>query len=180
MVQNGSDGSYRVSGDVTFRGVLRHYQDLMTMEMIDERTISLTGSSRFDIRDFGMQPPKVLVLKVEPEVDVKVRDRRRRGRRGRTGRVGGSGRPCVWAYRGSCGRYRRPIGIWQGVFDVSGVTRVVNIGLLEDEPLVPGDWVLIHVGFAMSKIDEEEAELALAALRLMGQAYEDELHAFGE
>jgi len=64
--------------------------------------------------------------------------------------------------------------------DVSGVTRVVNIGLLEDEPLVPGDWVLIHVGFAMSKIDEEEAELALAALRLMGQAYEDELHAFGE
>jgi len=52
--------------------VLRHYEDLMTMEMIDERTISLTGSSRFDIRDFGMQPPKVLVLKVEPEVDVKV------------------------------------------------------------------------------------------------------------
>ena len=72
MVQNGSDESYRVSGDVTFRGVLRHYEDLMTMEMIDDRTISLTGSSRFDIRDFGMQPPKVLVLKVEPEVDVKV------------------------------------------------------------------------------------------------------------
>ena len=57
---------------MTFRGVSRHHEDLMTMEMIDERTISLTGSSRFDIRDFGMQPPKVLVLKVEPEVDVKV------------------------------------------------------------------------------------------------------------
>ena len=41
--------------------------------------------------------------------------------------------------------------------DVSGVGRVVNIGLLEDEHLAPGDWVLIHVGFAMSKIDEEEA-----------------------
>ena len=41
--------------------------------------------------------------------------------------------------------------------DVSGVSRVINIGLLEDEHLTIGDWVLIHVGFAMSKIDEEEA-----------------------
>ncbi len=62
--------------------------------------------------------------------------------------------------------------------DVSGVTRVVNIGLLEEEPLTPGDWVLIHVGFAMSKIDEAEAELALASLQLMGRAYDDELDAF--
>jgi hydrogenase expression/formation protein HypC len=62
--------------------------------------------------------------------------------------------------------------------DVSGVTRIINIGLLEDEPLQPGDWVLIHVGFAMSKIDEEEASLALASLQLMGQAYDDELAAF--
>jgi hydrogenase expression/formation protein HypC len=62
--------------------------------------------------------------------------------------------------------------------DVSGVTRIINIGLLEDEDLKPGDWVLIHVGFAMSKIDEEEAALALASLQLMGQAYDDELEAF--
>jgi hydrogenase expression/formation protein HypC len=62
--------------------------------------------------------------------------------------------------------------------DVSGVTRIVNVGLLEDEPLGAGDWVLIHVGFAMSKIDEEEAALALASLQLMGQAYDDELNAF--
>jgi hydrogenase expression/formation protein HypC len=62
--------------------------------------------------------------------------------------------------------------------DVSGVTRIINIGLLEDEPLAPGDWVLIHVGFAMSRIDEEEARLALASLQLMGQAYDDELEAF--
>ena len=62
--------------------------------------------------------------------------------------------------------------------DVSGVTRIINIGLLEDEGLEPGDWVLIHVGFAMSKIDEEEAALALASLQLMGQAYGDELDAF--
>jgi hydrogenase expression/formation protein HypC len=62
--------------------------------------------------------------------------------------------------------------------DVSGVTRLINIGLLEDEDLKPGDWVLIHVGFAMSKIDEEEAALALASLQLMGRAYDEELEAF--
>lgn len=62
--------------------------------------------------------------------------------------------------------------------NVSGVTRIINVGLLEDEALVPGDWVLIHVGFAMSKIDEKEAELALASLQLMGRAYDDELDAF--
>jgi hydrogenase expression/formation protein HypC len=62
--------------------------------------------------------------------------------------------------------------------DVSGVTRIINIGLLEDEQLHEGDWVLIHVGFAMSKIDEEEANLALASLKLMGQGYGDELEAF--
>ncbi|MBA2624584.1 MAG: HypC/HybG/HupF family hydrogenase formation chaperone [Acidimicrobiia bacterium] len=61
--------------------------------------------------------------------------------------------------------------------DVAGVTRTINIGLLEDEPVGPGDWVLIHVGFAMSKIDEREAALALEGLQLMGQAYVDEVDA---
>ena len=61
--------------------------------------------------------------------------------------------------------------------DVSGVTRIINIGLLEDEQLQSGDWVLIHVGFAMSKIDEEEAQLALASLQMMGAAYTDEVQA---
>jgi hydrogenase expression/formation protein HypC len=62
--------------------------------------------------------------------------------------------------------------------DVSGVSRTVNIGLLEEEDVQPGDWVLIHVGFALSKIDEREASLALASLQLLGQAYDDELEAF--
>ena len=64
--------------------------------------------------------------------------------------------------------------------DVSGVTRVINIGLLEEESLAVGDWVLIHVGFAMSRIDEAEANLALASLKLMGRGYEDEMAAFFE
>ncbi|HLI25178.1 MAG TPA: HypC/HybG/HupF family hydrogenase formation chaperone [Acidimicrobiales bacterium] len=60
---------------------------------------------------------------------------------------------------------------------VAGVRRIINVGLLEDEPPVVGDWVLIHVGFAMAKIDEEEAERAMEGLRLMGQAYTDEVEA---
>jgi hydrogenase expression/formation protein HypC len=61
--------------------------------------------------------------------------------------------------------------------DVAGVRRNINYGLLEDEGIQPGDWVLIHVGFAMSKIDEAEAELAMSGLKMMGQAYEDEVRA---
>ncbi len=61
--------------------------------------------------------------------------------------------------------------------DVAGVRRNINIELLEDEDVQPGDWVLIHVGFAMAKIDEEEAHRALEGLQLMGQAYTDEVQA---
>ncbi len=58
--------------------------------------------------------------------------------------------------------------------DVAGVRRTINIGLLEDQRIAPGDWVLIHVGFAMSRIDEEEAQRALEALQSIGEAYADE------
>jgi hydrogenase expression/formation protein HypC len=61
--------------------------------------------------------------------------------------------------------------------EVNGVGRAINVALLEDEHLVPGDWVLIHVGFAMSKIDEEEAKLALASLHMMGGIFTDEVEA---
>ena len=64
--------------------------------------------------------------------------------------------------------------------DVSGVRRAINIGLLENEQLEPGDWVLIHVGFALSKIDEEEAKAALDFLEGIGQAYADELAALAD
>ncbi len=64
--------------------------------------------------------------------------------------------------------------------DVAGVRRLVNVGLLEGQPLAPGDWVLIHVGFALSKIDEEEAQAAMAFLEGIGQAYDDEIRALSE
>lgn len=65
--------------------------------------------------------------------------------------------------------------------DVSGVRRTINIGLLVGEESVqPGDWVLIHVGFALAKIDEEEAAAALSFLEGLGQAYDDELEALSQ
>ena len=60
--------------------------------------------------------------------------------------------------------------------DVSGVKRNVSVALVRPEGIASGDWVLIHVGFAMSKIDEEEARETQKALQLMGQAYSDELN----
>jgi hydrogenase expression/formation protein HypC len=60
---------------------------------------------------------------------------------------------------------------------VSGVKRTINVGLLGDDPPAPGEWVLIHVGFALSKIDEHEAAAALEFLEGIGKAYEDELAA---
>ncbi len=60
---------------------------------------------------------------------------------------------------------------------VAGVRRAVNIGLLHEEKLAPGDWILIHVGFALSKIDEREAQAALDWLNGVGDAYTDELEA---
>ena len=63
---------------------------------------------------------------------------------------------------------------------VEGVKRVVNVGLLEGESLAPGDWILIHVGFALSKIDEREAKASLEWLTGVGDAYTDELKALAE
>jgi len=59
--------------------------------------------------------------------------------------------------------------------DVSGVRRNVNVALVRPEGIGPGDWVLIHVGFAMSKIDEAEAQETLSALKMMDEIYTDEL-----
>jgi hydrogenase expression/formation protein HypC len=54
--------------------------------------------------------------------------------------------------------------------DVVGVRRKVDLGLLEDDQAKPGDWVLIHVGFAMSKISEQEALDQMRTLEMLGEA----------
>lgn len=62
--------------------------------------------------------------------------------------------------------------------DVSGVRRTISVRLLEDDMPEPDDWVLVHVGFAMAKIDEAEALLTLAAIQKLGEAYANEMEAF--
>jgi hydrogenase expression/formation protein HypC len=62
--------------------------------------------------------------------------------------------------------------------DVSGVRRTISVRLLADDLPEPDEWVLVHVGFAMAKIDEQEALLTLAAVQQLGEAYTDELEAF--
>lgn len=59
--------------------------------------------------------------------------------------------------------------------DVSGVRRTVNVGLVLPDGLEVGDWVLIHVGFAISRIDEAEALETLAFLESLGSEFEQEL-----
>lgn len=61
--------------------------------------------------------------------------------------------------------------------DVGGVRRNVNVGLLEadGDRAEIGDWVLIHVGFALSKVDEEEAAATLNLLKGLGEDFEDEI-----
>jgi hydrogenase expression/formation protein HypC len=70
------------------------------------------------------------------------------------------------------------------VVSVEGVKRAVNIALLREDDgridLVPGEWILIHVGFALSKIDEAEAKASLEFLTGLGDAYTDELTALAE
>jgi hydrogenase expression/formation protein HypC len=61
--------------------------------------------------------------------------------------------------------------------DVVGVRRNINVSLLanDGDHARPGDWVLIHVGFALSKVDEEEAHATLSLLQRMGAEYEQEI-----
>lgn len=54
--------------------------------------------------------------------------------------------------------------------DVSGVRRKVNVDLLREDGLDEGDWVLIHVGFAMSKISAAQADEQLRLLTRLGEA----------
>jgi hydrogenase expression/formation protein HypC len=62
--------------------------------------------------------------------------------------------------------------------DVNGVRRVISVRLLAEQPVTVGDWVLVHVGFAMARIDEHEAQLTLEQVKKMGRDYLDEIDAF--
>jgi len=71
----------------------------------------------------------------------------------------------------------------RAMVSVDGVRREVNIGLLltDDKLRIDvGDWVLVHVGFAMEKIDEDEAARHLGYIKEMGALFEEELEGFVE
>ena len=70
----------------------------------------------------------------------------------------------------------------RAVAEVDGVRREINIGLVmrEDGGISVGEWVLIHVGFAMAKIDEEEAASTLSFIKELGSVYDDEIEQFSE
>ena len=56
---------------------------------------------------------------------------------------------------------------------------MINVGLVANEGLNPGDWVLIHVGFAIAKMDEAEAKASMAFLQGMGEAFTNEMQRHG-
>jgi polyisoprenoid-binding protein YceI len=72
MAATDVEGRYRVEGDLTFKGVTRRYEDEMTLEAVNGTMVILAGEKTFDVRDFGLEPPRILMLRVEPNVKVKV------------------------------------------------------------------------------------------------------------
>ncbi len=72
MSKASGDGRYRVAGDVAFHGVTRRCEDELVITPIDDRTLRVEGESSFDIRDFGMDPPRIFMLRVHPDVKVRI------------------------------------------------------------------------------------------------------------
>jgi polyisoprenoid-binding protein YceI len=71
MEETGSAGHYLVGGDVTFKGVTKASQGEVTLS-VEADSLRVHGSSVFDIRDFGMEPPRILMLKVSPDVTITI------------------------------------------------------------------------------------------------------------
>lgn len=72
MTPSGTDGGYRVSGRITVRGVSRDYTGEMRLSWTTPETLVLDGAHAFDLRDFGLEPPRLAMLRVHPEVEVEV------------------------------------------------------------------------------------------------------------
>lgn len=72
-VKESSGGRYHMRGDLTFHGVTKPVEGEVSMSTDGDSTIVFEGQETFDIRDFGVQPPKILMLKVHPDVNVRVR-----------------------------------------------------------------------------------------------------------
>jgi polyisoprenoid-binding protein YceI len=73
MSGDGQPGGHVTEGDVTFHGVTKRVQDLLRVSTPDEDTVVLEGEHTFDVRDFGVEPPRMLMLRVYPDVTVRLR-----------------------------------------------------------------------------------------------------------
>jgi polyisoprenoid-binding protein YceI len=73
MKRMGDDGRYVVTGELSFHGVTQKLDGEVTVSHPDEKTLVIEGEREFDIRDFNVSPPKILMLKVHPEVKVRIR-----------------------------------------------------------------------------------------------------------
>jgi polyisoprenoid-binding protein YceI len=71
IVADGSHPRYTVAGDIAFHGKTRSFEHVMDIE-VGEYEVSLTGDYVFDIREFGMKPPSMLMIRVYPEIAVRV------------------------------------------------------------------------------------------------------------
>jgi polyisoprenoid-binding protein YceI len=69
----GDDGRYFMTGDLTFHGVTQTVDGEVTIRRQDDKTLVIEGEREFDIRDFNVTPPKILMLKVHPDVKVRIR-----------------------------------------------------------------------------------------------------------
>ena len=65
-------GRWTVTGSVTCRGVTRVYREIVAVDTGDDGALHITGSAAFDVRHFGITPPRVLMLRVHPEVRVTI------------------------------------------------------------------------------------------------------------
>jgi polyisoprenoid-binding protein YceI len=72
MKELDGEGRYAVSGDLTFHGVTRRVEGEITVTAMDDQTIRVTGEQVFDIQDFDLDPPKILTLRVYPDVTVRI------------------------------------------------------------------------------------------------------------
>jgi polyisoprenoid-binding protein YceI len=73
MEPAGADGIYQAEGEVTFRGITRQVSDEVRLSCPAPGTIVFEGQHVFNLPDFGMEPPRILMLRVYPDVKVRVR-----------------------------------------------------------------------------------------------------------
>jgi polyisoprenoid-binding protein YceI len=66
-------GTYQIRGDLTFHGVTRAVEGEVTISAPDERSLLIEGEQVFDIRQFGVEPPKILMFRVHPDVRVRIK-----------------------------------------------------------------------------------------------------------